>query len=149
MDKDGYITVTLGMVDKNIPGKVFDDFKKRCLAGQVRSALGAPTQGVGEPSSTYFQRLMTTNDESVCAQILDVELTPNGKRLIGKILPMGIHGPLLDKLLNSWDVTFGMRSFHERQDTRRERPAHIATYDLVLNHESLDNTNSPVEGGGS
>ncbi|MNQ11090.1 hypothetical protein D3C85_239460 [compost metagenome] len=130
-DKDGFLTVTLGMFDKNIPADVFDDFRKRCLAGQIHSALGSPGIIPGEPTETFFKRINSVDDANVCAKILDVEMSPDGKRMIGKITPAGPQGDVLRRLLKSGEVTFSMRSFHAREDLRKERPSHVVTYDLI------------------
>ena len=130
-DKDGFITVTLGMFDKNISDDVFDNFRKRCLAGQVHSALGSPNTLPGEPSETYFRRVMSIDDANVCAQILDVEMSPDGKRMVGKVKPAGPRGDVLRRLLGSGKVSFGMRAFHQSGDRNRERPVHVVTYDLI------------------
>lgn len=133
VDKDGYVTVTLGMFDKNIPEDVFENFRKRCLAGEVRSALGNPRVMPGEPSETWFKRVMSIDEASVCAQILDVEMSEDGKRMVGKVVPAGPHGKMLRELLDGdSNVTFGMRSFHDTRDKEQKRPVHITTYDLIL-----------------
>jgi hypothetical protein len=130
-EKDGYLTVTLGMFDKNIPEDVFNDFRKRCLAGQVHSALGYPDRIPGEVHEEYFKRLNSVDENKVCARILDVEMSPDGKRMVGKITPAGPNGDVLRRLLGSGDVTFGMRSFHDSRDKEKVRPLHVVTYDLI------------------
>ena len=131
-NNDECLTVTLGMFDKNIPADVFDDFRKRCLAGQIHSALGSPGIIPGEPTETFFKRITSVDDANVCAKILDVEMSPDGKRMIGKITPAGPQGDVLRRLLKSGEVTFGMRSFHDTRDKEQKRPVHITTYDLIL-----------------
>jgi hypothetical protein len=126
------LSVTLGMFDKNITPEVFDCFKKRCLAGQVRAELGSPYPAPGEPSMLYFDRVKGINEERVCAQILDVELSGDGKRMIGVVKPAGPNAAILKKMLEEdGNVTFGMRSFHDSRDRKKERPLHVTTYDLV------------------
>lgn len=130
MDKD-YLIVPLGIYDKEISTEVFDTFKKRCLAGEVKSAIYSPEQRPGDTTEMWLKRIVTTDEDLVCAKILDVELSADGKRMVGKIQPCGPHATLLKSLLKEENVTFGMRSLHDSRDREKKKPMHVLTYDLL------------------
>jgi len=128
-DKDGYYHVTLGMFDKNISPEVFGGFKKRCLAGQVHAELGGPKLHPLASAKAVLDRMYEIDETNVCAQILDVEMSEDGKRLIGNVKPSGPHGHLLKKMMEGEDCVFSMRSVHEVRTP--DRPTEIITYNLV------------------
>ncbi len=128
-DMDGYYRVTLGMFDKNISPEVFGGFKKRCLAGQIQVEMGNPSVNPLISAKAALDRLYVIDEANVCAQILDVELSEDGKRLVGNISPAGPQGHLLKKLLEGEDCVFSMRSVHEVRTP--DRPIEILTYNLV------------------
>lgn len=131
-DEDGYITVQLGMFDKHISPEVFEDFKKRCLKGVVYSEFGSPRR---EPSMTdddYLQRFSTLDVERAGAQILDVEMSPDGQRMIGKVKAAGGYRDMFQHVIeDDPQLVFGMRSFHWSDDREQKRPTHVVTYDLI------------------
>lgn len=131
-EEDGYVTVTLGMFDKHISQEVFEDFKKRCHKGVVYSEFGSPRQTSLMTDDEFLQRFSTLDLARAAAQILDVEMSPDGTRMIGKVKAAGGYADLFKNIIeDDTHFAFGMRSFHYTEDRDQKRPMHVITYDVI------------------
>lgn len=131
-DKDGYITVTLGMYDKHISQEVFEDFKQRCLKGVVYSEFGNPRRQPFMTDDEYLQRFSTLDVDRAGVQILDVEMSPDGQRMIGKVKAAGGYADMFKHVIEEDpQLVFGMRSLHDSRDRDQLKPIHVVTYDLI------------------
>lgn len=157
-DEYGYYTMPIGGLNcYNSAGEYYpyqaakelfetsSAFMRRMQTGCLKSEEGHPKQQPGQTLESYIQRVMSIEENNVCAHIAEVFLDfdqvkdKNGRPIVaimGKVKPAGPHGDALQKSFDNpkEEVCFSIRAFTEDKritGINQRRLVEIVTFDHV------------------
>jgi hypothetical protein len=161
-DSDGYYTLVIGALNTyNSAGEYYtaqealslfegsSQLMRRIKNGALYSELGHPKKDSGMSMETFYNRVLTIDENNVCAHISDITLdfnygkknpslnNPNLIAIIGKIKPAGIKAPALESALanSSENVAFSVRGLTENKLVNgvvNRTLTNIITWDYVI-----------------